>query len=41
MSHKLLINVDLARIKTFVLDILAPLTLSIECDKQGGSLLHK
>ena len=32
---------ELARIKTFVLDILAPLTSIIECDNQGGSLSHK
>ena len=31
----------LAKIKTFVLDILAPLTSNIECNNQGGLLSHK
>ena len=32
---------ELARIQTFVLDSLTPLTSIVECDKQGGSLSHK
>ena len=32
---------ELARIQTFVLDSLAPLTSILECDNQGGSLSHE
>ena len=32
---------DLAKIQTFVLDSLVPLTAVVECDNQGGSLSHQ
>ena len=32
---------DLAKVQTFVLDSLAPLTAVVECDNQGGSLSHQ